>query len=48
MRKKVKKYGGSCVIVLTREDMACWDLHLGDIVDFNIGERFVDVPEGKD
>lgn len=33
MRKEIKKYGDSAVIVLTRADLKVYDLKIGDIVD---------------
>jgi antitoxin component of MazEF toxin-antitoxin module len=33
MRKQIKKWGDSFVIILSPEDMKGYDLKLGDIVD---------------
>ena len=33
MRKEIKKYGNSAVIVLLKEDMKNYKLKIGDIVD---------------
>ena len=33
MRKQIKKWGESAVIVLTKEDLIGYDLKIGDIVD---------------
>jgi len=33
MRKQIKKWGGSAVVVFTKEDLKGYDLKIGDIVD---------------
>ena len=35
MRKVIKKYGNSIVIILTPEDMKAWRLKTGDIIDIS-------------
>lgn len=36
MRKQIKKYGNTKVIVLTSEDMKLYNLEEGEIIDFDI------------
>jgi len=33
MRKEIKKWGDSNVIVLTKDDLKVWNLREGDIID---------------
>lgn len=35
MRKEIKKWGDSVVIVLTKEDLKVYDLKAGDFVDIS-------------
>lgn len=35
MRKEIKKWGDSNVIVLTKDDLKVWNLREGDIVDIS-------------
>jgi len=35
MRKTIKKYGNSAVIVLTQEDMNGYDWEIGNIIDLS-------------
>ena len=34
IRKIIKKYGNSAVIVLTSEDLKVWDVKVGDTIEF--------------
>lgn len=36
MKKKIKKYGNSAVIVLTRDNLEVYDLKIDDIIDIEI------------
>jgi len=45
MRKRIKKYGNSHVIVFTSEDMSLYDLFEGDILDLDDAVKLV---EGED
>ena len=36
MRKIFKKFGNSIVIVFTKEEVAIYDIEVGDIVNFNL------------
>ena len=38
MRKVIKKYGGAAVIVLTKEDLRCYNLGVNDVIDFVIAQ----------
>lgn len=33
MRKEIKQWGDSAVIVLTKEDLKAYDLEVGDFID---------------
>lgn len=35
MRKEIKQYGNSAVIVLTKEDLKLHNLEIGDVVDLS-------------
>jgi len=39
MRKIIKKYGGTAVIVLTKDDLKCHGLNVGDVAEIIITER---------
>jgi len=36
MRKQIQKYGNSCVIRLSKDDLKIYNLKVGDIVDVEI------------
>ncbi len=39
MRKEIKKYGNSAVIVLTKEDLKLEKLKVGDVIEIDIEKK---------
>lgn len=44
VRKEIKRWGNSCVIVLTREDLKLYNLEVGDVLDIS---NFVVIKKNK-
>ena len=38
MRKEIKAYGNSAVIVLTKSDLNLYELNIGDVVELTLTE----------
>ena len=36
MKKIIKKYGNSAIIVLSSEDLKCQDMKIGDVIEVDI------------
>ena len=41
MRKEIKKYGNSAVVVLTQEDMKNYGWEIGDVIDLSDSMKVV-------
>lgn len=48
MRKQIKAYGNTSVIVFTKEDLKGYGWKIGDIIDISDASKIQEMMEGKE